>query len=357
MITQWQDQIAAAKEQGYKLQIRGAGSKLFYGQEPVGEILDTRSHQGIVNYEPTELVVTARAGTTLKELENTLAAQQQMLAFEPPHFGEATVGGCVAAGLSGPRRMRAGALRDFVLGAQMLDGNGTVLNFGGQVMKNVAGYDISRSLAGSLGCLGIISEVSLKVLPCPELEQTQVLSLSQAKALQQMCQWASQPLPISATSWQQGQLTVRLSGAASAVKAAASQLGGDTLNSETAQQHWQLIKEHQAAFFQPRPSALWRISLPATRPALTFNNSETDPNDTLLEWNGCQRWLHSELPASTLRQQVSMLGGHATLFRGGDKLQGVFTPLSDTLMGLQHRLKQQFDPAGVFNPGRLYTGL
>lgn len=356
MITQWQQQIAAAKANGQALQIRGAGTKLFYGQAPAGDILDTTSHQGIVNYEPTELVITARAGTPLKVLEDTLAEQRQMLAFEPPHFGEATIGGCVAAGLSGPRRMRAGALRDFVLGAQLVDGNGSVLNFGGQVMKNVAGYDVSRSLAGSLGCLGIISEVSLKVLPCPEYEQTQCLTLDQSQALQQMCQWASLPLPISATCWQQGQLSIRLSGAASAVKAAAKQLGGDTLSADIAQPYWQAIKEQHAAFFETRQQALWRISLPATRPALVIDDG-TEEQNTLLEWNGCQRWLHSDLPASTIRQQVSALGGHATLFKGGDKIQGVFTPLSDTLMRLQQRLKQQFDPASVFNPGRMYPNL
>jgi len=167
MIEQWQEQIAAARSHKEKLQIRGGASKAFYGQHPIGNVLDTREHAGIVNYEPSELVITARAGTALKELEATLTKEQQMLAFEPPHFGQATIGGCVAAGLAGPRRARTGALRDFVLGCQLLDGKGQLLSFGGQVMKNVAGYDVSRFLAGSLGILGVLTEVSLKVLPLP----------------------------------------------------------------------------------------------------------------------------------------------------------------------------------------------
>ena len=229
MIKQWRELITRAGEAGSCIQWRGGGSKAFYGQRPRGDVLDTRAHAGVVDYEPTELVITARAGTPLKELESVLAGQRQILAFEPPHFGEATLGGCISCGLSGPRRARAGSLRDFVLGAQLLDGTGKLLNFGGQVMKNVAGYDVSRLLAGSLGTLGIITEVSLKVLPAPECEQTRVLPLGQTDALTTMRHWAGLPLPISATAWHAGELRVRLSGAASAVTAAAGQIGGNTL--------------------------------------------------------------------------------------------------------------------------------
>ena len=354
-IEHWQQQIAQANSQGLTLEIRGGGSKSFYGQQPQGQLIDTRAHSGIVSYEPTELVVTARTGTPLAELEATLAEQQQMLAFEPPHFGPATVGGSVATGLSGPRRARVGSLRDFVLGTQLLDGNGNLLEFGGQVMKNVAGYDVSRFLAGSLGILGIITEVSLKVLPLPESEQTLCLSLEQGPALISLCEWASQPLPISATAWHQNQLHIRLSGASSAVKAAANKLGGEMLDETAAKQFWQQLKEQQLPFFTESDTPLWRVALPATTPELAVETLNAD--NTLLEWNGTQRWLRSDLPSEALRQQVTALGGHATLFRGGDKSQGVFTPLSAPLMMLHNNLKQEFDPKGVFNPGRLYPTL
>ncbi len=356
VLAQWQERIADACSTGTAIQLRGGGSKAFYGQRPEGEVLDTRSYNGIVNYEPTELVVTVRAGTPLAELEATLAQQQQMLAFEPPHFGPATVGGCVAAGLSGPRRARAGSLRDFVLGAQLLDGNGKLLSFGGQVMKNVAGYDVSRLLAGSLGTLGIITEVSLKVLPVPQSEQTRVFSLQQEKVLEVMRQWAGKPLPISGTAWHDGRLHVRLSGAGSAVEAAAVKLGGESLSPETAQQYWQQLREQETAFFRAGSAPLWRVALPATAPPLALDTLLDDSN-TLLEWNGTQRWLRGTLPGPRLRQLVSRLGGHATLFRSGDKEQGVFTPLADPMATLHTNLKKEFDPAGIFNPGRLYPSL
>jgi len=353
-ITQWREQIARAAANGEQFELRGGGSKAFYGQPPRGEVLDTRAHSGIVSYEPTELVVTARGGTPLAELEETLAARRQMLAFEPPHFGDATVGGCVAAGLAGPRRIRAGAVRDFVLGAQLLDGNGKLLNFGGQVMKNVAGYDISRLLAGSLGILGIITEVSLKVLPLPETEQTRCFTLGQADALVTLRDWAARPLPISASAWQDGQLRVRISGAASAVAACARELGGEPLAAAPAAAFWQALREQQLDFFPGGDTPLWRVALPGTAPVLDFDSVAHDP---LLEWNGCLRWLQGELDGARLRQQATALGGHVTLFRGGDKSGGVFSPLPLALLGLHQRLKKEFDPAGVFNPGRLYPGL
>jgi glycolate oxidase FAD binding subunit len=353
MLEQWQERIAQAGREGGVIQLRGGGSKAFYGQDAVGPVLDTRAHSGIVNYEPTELVITVRAGTPLKELEAALAQQRQILAFEPPHFGEATVGGCVSSGLSGPRRTRAGSLRDFVLGAQLLDGTGKLLNFGGQVMKNVAGYDVSRLLAGSLGTLGIITEVSLKVLPAPEREQTQVLTLPQAEALTTMRHWAGLPLPVSATAWQAGELRVRLSGAATAVAAAAQQVGGSTLEASLAQNDWVQLREQQSSFFAQGELPLWRIAFPATAPVLAVDGLINDDN-TLLEWNGTQRWLRTQMPAEKLREIAQHAGGHATLFRGGDKSQGVFTPLQSGLALLHQNLKREFDPHGIFNPGRMY---
>ncbi len=355
IIEQWQEHIEHAIASGGQLNIRGGGSKAFYGQAPVGEPLDTNAHRGVVNYEPSELVITARAGTPLTELEDVLAEKGQMLAFEPPHFGQATVGGCIAAGLAGPRRTRAGGVRDYVLGTQLLDGRGKILNFGGQVMKNVAGYDISRFLAGSLGILGVITEASLKVLPLPEYEQTLQLPMRLDAALTAMRSWAGKPMPISATLWQQDKLSLRLSGASSAVEATAKALGGERLAEDAAILLWRQLKEQQTAFFVAGSRPLWRLALPA-RAKVPFSEL-CEEQDILLEWNGGQCWLLSESPAAEIREFMSRVGGHATLFRGGDKSQGVFTPLAAPIHKLHTQLKLEFDPAGIFNPGRMYPSL
>jgi glycolate oxidase FAD binding subunit len=333
------------------LRLRGGGSKDFYGGEPRGEILDTRAHAGVVEYEPTELVVTARCGTPLAELEAQLAAGGQMLPFEPPHFGPAaTLGGCVAAGLSGPRRAAAGAVRDFVLGARLVDGRGRELAFGGRVMKNVAGYDVSRLLAGSLGVLGLILEVSLKVLPRPSAEATLRLELPQSKAIEQLNRWAGTPLPISASAWRDGEVTLRLSGAEPAVRAAAQTLGGEALAEDAAARFWAGVREQTDAFFAG-DAPLWRLSLPSSTPPLEL------PEEPLIEWGGALRWLRTRAPASAVREAAARAGGHATLFRGGDRSAGAFAPLAPAAARLHRELKAVFDPAGIFNPGRLYPEL
>lgn len=328
------------------LRIRGGGSKDFYGGMLSGEVLDVGGLRGIVAYEPTELYITARCGTPLSEIECLLAEKGQMLAFEPPHFGGATVGGCVAAGLSGPRRQQAGAVRDFVLGVQVIDGRGEVLNFGGQVMKNVAGYDVSRLMAGSLGTLGVLAEITLKVLPRPVAEQTRQFSLSAAEAMVRLNQWGGQPLPISASFWHDGQLSVRLSGASAAVAAALDVIGGSAaVNPEKL---WNSIREQTHPAFVD--SLLWRLSVPSTA---------GDPGlDGLLaiEWGGGLRWYGGEQAA--VRGAAARVGGHATLYRAPESLrcrEGAFSPLSPALLALHRRLKQSFDPLGVLNPGRLYA--
>ncbi|HTZ00221.1 MAG TPA: glycolate oxidase subunit GlcE, partial [Rhodocyclaceae bacterium] len=319
---------------GVGLRLRGGGSKDFYGQSLGGEILDTRGHSGIVAYEPAELVVTARAGTPLAELEATLAEKGQLLAFEPPHFagGDATVGGCVATGLSGPRRATAGAVRDHVLGVQILDGSGQILNFGGQVMKNVAGFDVSRLLVGSLGTLGLILQVSFKVLPRPVAEATLRFELPQEQALHLMNQWAGRPLPVSATCWQEGLLTLRLSGAGAAVAAARQTLGGEVLAAESAQTFWRKLRDQRLEFFAG-DGALWRLAVPSTAPPLEL------PGETLIEWGGGQRWWRPGGDGATTRELAARAGGHATLFRGGDKGVGVFQPLPPPLLALHRRVK------------------
>jgi glycolate oxidase FAD binding subunit len=345
LIEVFQEKIQEATARRAPLRLRGGGSKDFYGNAPRGELLDTRSYAGIVAYEPSELVVTARCGTTLQEVESVLESKNQFLPFEPPHFGsEATFGGCVAAGLSGPRRASAGALRDFVLGVKIVDGRGRVLSFGGQVMKNVAGYDVSRLLAGSLGTLGLIAEASLKVLPRPASETTLRLPMPEARALDAMARWAGQPLPVSATAWRDGVLSVRLSGAEPAVRAAASQIGGEQADGA----QWTGLREQADAFFDG-PESLWRIALPPTAAPLAL------PGRQLIEWGGALRWLKSVAGADLVRDAATRAGGHATLFRAADKSPGAFTPLDPAKLRLHRSLKQAFDPAGILNPGRLYA--
>lgn len=352
LVADWQAQIRDAASRGRVLGIRGGHSKAFYGRataEPDGWI-DVRPYAGILSHEPSELVVTVRAGTLLVELQTVLAQHGQMLAFEPPYFGgEATVGGCVAAGLAGPRRMAAGSVRDFVLGVTLLDGRGTYLSFGGQVMKNVAGYDVSRLMAGSLGSLGVLLDVSLKVLPLPRAEQTLCLELGEGEALMRCAQWGGRPLPVSATLWHGGQLWVRLSGNAAAVDSAVAQLGGECLAPEQAAALWQSVREHRHEFFTAQPATpLWRLSLPSVAPPVALEGAQ------LIEWGGALRWLRSDVSADAVRAAVAAVGGHACLFRGGDRSGAVFHPLAPAMLTLQQRVKQAFDPFRVFNPGRIY---
>lgn len=351
VLTRWREIVQAASANRTGLRLRGGGSKDFYGESATGELFDTRDYRGIVGYEPTELVVTARCGTPLAELEAALAERGQMLAFEPPGFGDATVGGCLAAGLSGPRRAQAGPLRDFVLGTRLMDGRGRIMEFGGQVMKNVAGYDISRLLAGSMGILGLVLEVSFKVLPRPIRETSLHLSLSQEEALTAVTRWRRQPLPVSATAWEGGELTVRLSGAEAAVATAARTLGGTILEDREGERFWRDLREQQLAFFGNGDVPLWRISVPANTGVLPIEAA-----DILLEWHGTQRWLRTDMPANEVRLLAREAGGHATLFRGGERAD-IFEPLPEPVMALHQRLKAQFDPDGIFNPGRLYRDL
>ncbi len=364
------EQVQDAQSRGAWLRIRGHGSKDFYGERPQGELLDTTALRGISSYEPTELVVTARAGTPLAELEAALAEKGQCLAFEPPRFGTAgaqgTVGGMVAAGLAGPSRAAVGGVRDHVLGLILLNGRGQVLGFGGQVMKNVAGYDVSRLMAGALGTLGAVLEVSLKVLPTAPAEATLRFELDQAAALAQLNAWGREPLPLNASCWYRGQLWLRLRGAAAAGRSAAAdlaaRLGGEVVDSAQAAALWLGLRDHRHDYFARAASAvesgasLWRLSLPATAPALVL------PGATLVEWGGAQRWLlieknfTSASPAH-IREAAAKAGGHAVLFRALDKSAGAFAPLAPPLARIHGELKKSFDPAGVFNPGRLYPGL
>jgi glycolate oxidase FAD binding subunit len=365
--------VRDAARAGIPLRIRGGGSKDFYGQALTGAVLDMGAFSGVISYEPSELVVTARGGTPLAELEALLAAQGQCLPFEPPHYGlKATVGGMVASGLSGPARASSGAVRDFLLGAVLLNGKGECLTFGGQVMKNVAGYDVPRLMAGSLGTLGVLMEVSLKVLPVAPGEATLMCSgLPQQKALDLLNRWGGQPLPLNASCWvrdesaapAQDLLFVRLRGAVAAVEAACPRMvadvqaaGGQAVPMDNVQAgaDWNACREQTLPFFAqpPAPDAcLWRLSVPQTTPAMDL------PFAPLVEWHGGLRWLWAPASeAARLRQLAGQAGGHATLFRRAALMPvdlPVFTPLSPVQSRIQRELRKQFDPAGIFNPGRM----
>lgn len=347
-IEQFREQIRAAVASRTALRIRGGGTKDWYGQAVAGEILDTRAYSGIVDYEPTELVITARCGTPLAEIEAALAGRNQFLAFEPPRFGaESTIGGVIASGLSGPRRAGSGAVRDFVLGAKIMDVQGEVLRFGGQVMKNVAGYDVSRLMAGSLGTLGLMLEHSVKVLPRPVCEATLRMEMSEPDALRRLNEWGGQPLPLSGSCWLDGVLTLRFSGARAAVDAAVRMLGGQRVDDAGA--FWDSLRDQTHAWFAGE--TLWRLSLPSTAPALALGGSQ------LIEWGGAQRWLKAGADtgsAQHIRAAAAAAGGHATLYRSADKSAGVFHPLAPALAAINARMKDAFDPSHIFNPGRLY---
>jgi glycolate oxidase FAD binding subunit len=352
------DRVLSARATKTALDIRGGGTKPFYGEAPLGEPLDVRELAGISSHEPTELVVTARAGTPLWELEAALAEKGQCLPFEPPRFSPGgTVGGMVAAGLAGPARASAGGVRDYLLGATLLNGRGELVTFGGQVMKNVAGYDIARALAGSLGTLGVICEVSLKVLPVAPATATLRFESTQPAALRRLNEWGGQPLPVSASALWDGMLVVRLSGARAAVQAAAQKLGGEAIEPGLAASFWDGLRDHRDEFFVGATKAveggatLWRLSLPPTSPPLALSGEQ------LVEWGGAQRWLATSTPPAAVREAVHRLGGHATLFYGHDRRAGVFSPLAPPLARIHRALKQAFDPDRILNPGRMYPDL
>jgi glycolate oxidase FAD binding subunit len=339
------ERVRGHSERKVPLRIRGGGSKDFYGEEIAGEALDMSGYSGTVAYEPKELVLTVRAGTRLSAVEAELDSQRQMLPFEPPHFGDtATIGGAVAAGLSGPRRPYAGAVRDFVLGTRIVNGKGEDLSFGGRVIKNVAGYDVSRLMAGALGTLGVITEISFKVLPRPPAEATLEFEMDEASATLQANHWAGLPLPLSATSWEAGRLRVRLSGAETAVAAAKQKMGGETVD---AGDYWRELREHRLPFFSAN-KALWRVSVPQTAEPLALSLPQ------LIEWGGGLRWLSGDVDPLMVRSTAERAGGHATLFRGGDRSVGVFHPLKPPILKIHRRLKEAFDPAGILNPNRMY---
>ena len=344
------ESVEAAYRNSEPLRIRGSGSKFFYGRPIVGSVLDISRHTGIVSYEPSELVISARAGTALSEITEVLADSGQILGFEPPFFDErATLGGTVACGLSGPMRPFFGSVRDFVLGVKCITGNAELMSFGGRVIKNVAGYDVSRLMVGALGTLGVLHEISLRVLPGFECEATRILEVNEESALDEMLRLSRLPIPLSAMSFLEGQLRIRLSGTENGVRAAIAQIGGH--EDEEGVEYWHQLREHKLRFYN-RNQTLWRLSVPATSPAMGLGN------DCLIDWGGALRWVYTDRNAQEIFETASSLRGHATMFRTEPHYQGErFSPLSSVVAGIHNRLKSSFDPAGILNTGIMYPDI
>lgn len=340
-----QDRLLQAIGDKTPVAIKGRGSKGFYGDPVMGEALPVADHCGILNYEPKELVMTARAGTLLRDIEAVLAENNQMLAFEPPYYGaDATLGGTIACGFSGPNRAYSGSARDYVLGARIINGKAQILRFGGEVMKNVAGYDISRLMVGARGTLGLLLDISLKTLPRPEAQASYVMDCDQQSALDKMNQLACGKLPISASAYGDGRLRVRFSGIKRAIGDLQNSLGMDLMNGDDAAEFWHGLKEHKTPFFDQNKSPLWRISLPQTAPAM-FETS-----DQIIEWGGALRWIKTDLEADKIYDLANQAGGHACLFYKHKPLNhSVFHPQSTAHQMLARRIKYAFDPDQILN--------
>src|SRR3984893_14935258 len=349
VLAELRERVRAAHRTRQGLRLRGSGTKDFYGESLTGEVLELRAHQGIVAYEPSELVITARCGTPLSEIEAALAVHGQFLAFEPPAFGaDPSIGGVIAAGLSGPRRVYAGAARDFVLGTRLLTGDGELLRFGGRVMKNVAGFDVSRLLCGSLGILGVITEVSLKVLPRPRAEETLRLELPAAGAGESFKRWKALGRPISGGAWWRGSAWLRLSGAPPAVRSARERIGGEAIDAGSVQAWWDAVGPCHLPLLAS--GVIWRLSVPGAAPPLSL------PGEPLIDWGGALRWYADPPGDADVRTLAGAAGGTALCWRGPAP-GGRFHPLPPALARLHRRLKERFDPHGIFNPGRLLAGV
>ncbi len=353
-----QEQLSAANKDKQSLAIVGANTKAFLGREidPNNNAVATlpvAAYKGIVDYEPSELVLTARCGTPLSDIEKVLSEQRQMLAFEPPQFtAQSTLGGTLASGLSGPRRISCGAARDFILGTNILNGQGQYLRFGGQVMKNVAGYDVSRLMVGSMGTLGVIMQASLKVLPMPEREITLAKTMSEQQALEQMTQYSCSGLPISGSCYHGQTLSLRLSGSKARLQQAEQRIGGEKLGDKVAERFWQQLRDQRLGFFADSQTmleagnALWRLSVPLATPPLALSGQQ------LFEWHGALRWLYTDMKPERIRAELEKVNGFAQCYRGGDRQADVFQPVNSGLAAIQQRLKQAFDPNAIFNAER-----
>jgi glycolate oxidase FAD binding subunit len=343
-----QQQVQQAYASNTPLQIVGGGTKQFYGRLPCGESLNVAGHRGIIDYHPSELVLTARTGTPLVEINSLLAEQGQMLSFEPPLQGtNATLGGIVACGFSGVSRPFYGSVRDALLGCVVLEGQGRLIQAGGQVIKNVAGFDVPRLMVGAAGTLGVLLQVSLKVMPQPEAQLTCCLPMSEADALQQMLNLSRQSLPLSGLVYDGHSLYIRFAGIESAIRSAQAKWGGDILTETEAEAFWRDWNHQQHEFFRDRE--LWRLSVPPATPILDIEGT------CMYDWGGALRWYQTNESPSRLFAVAKQVNGHATFFRAQQRNQVLFQPLSDGLLHLNRKIKALFDPAGILNRNRLYT--
>ena len=350
-----QTQIESVSANGVPVRIVGGNTKAFYGNSVEAMDVDVSGHSGVIDYDPAELVITLRAGCKLKDVEALLSEKNQMLGFEPPHFGEAaTIGGMVASGLTGPRRAFSGAIRDFILGVKLLNGRGEIVNFGGRVIKNVAGFDVSRLMVGAHGTLGILLEVSIRVIPRYEAETTLLFEHADAQShLDWINRLVCLPYPISAALWYRGQTKIRLSGSQQGVASASQQLGGECNEKDDI---WLQLKEQSHSFFNATSfgsaKTLARVSVPSTEP----DYLTAEPQ--LIEWGGAQRWIEApQDQLGRLRQQAEKHRSTVCAYKGYDEQVAVFHHPTDAIMALHRNLKSSFDPAGIFNPGRLYAEL
>lgn len=353
------ERLREASARRQPLELLGHGSKRFYGGVPQGALWPLGQEPELVGvraFEPSELHVTVGAATPLRDLEHLLAQHGQHLACEPPRFGnEGTVGGLIATGLSGPARPYRGAVRDHLLGLTLIDGQGQVLKFGGTLMKNVAGFDVSRLMVGAMGTLGLIAEATLQVAPLPQARATLHFHAAADDALHAMNRAAAQGFPLSASAWWDGGLLLRLAGNEAAVASARQRLGGELLPADAADAFWAGLRHQTDEFFAGAVRAIqagsgvaiWRLSVPPTAPMLKV------PGEQLVEWGGALRWLVTPLEGGRIRDLARRAGGQATLYAAMDKAGPVFEPPSAVLSPVLARLKAQFDPAGVLNPGRL----
>lgn len=343
------DIVSQVKEAFHSKQpqcIKAGNSKNFYGREIQGTALSLLNHAGITEYEPSELFITARSGTLLNEIEQIIAAEKQMLPFEPPHFGStATIGGMIATGLSGPRRVSHGAVRDCILGVEIINGKGEVLKFGGKVMKNVAGYDVSRLMCGAMGTLGVLTSITVRLNPIPVCEHTIAIYMNSHEAILKMNELASSPIPITATFYDGSELYIRISGSLSTIEKCTEMIGGDEI--DKADMFWANVREHTHEFFLTE-LPLWRISVPSCTDTLSIKGTH------VMEWNGALRWYATKASADSIRAEAGRAGGHACLFRGINR-KDVFHPLTPAIQLINRKLKQTFDPAGILNPGKMYA--
>jgi glycolate oxidase FAD binding subunit len=346
---QIQQQLIDASSNKQPLQIIGNGSKSFYGRSAAGDPLQVKEHTGIIDYQPDELTITARAGTPLSEINDLITDHGQMLPFEPPTFsGSATLGGCIASGLAGPRRPWTGATRDYVIGIRLLTGDGRDIRLGGKVMKNVAGYDLFRPMTGALGTLGVMLEITLKLLPLPEHEISFRIDAGEQEMVRLLHDWTYASLPLSAASHSCGKFNIRLSGTRSSIDDSITKLPAD--REDLSPDYWQQLNEQQLDFFTGN-EALYRFVVPANAPATNT------PGDSMLDWGGALRWQKSTLPFDEVQHIATKLGGSVALYRNGNRDKEVFPALPENLFTLHQRIKQVLDPAGILNPGRLYRDL